>query len=46
MSEDDVRRFNVLLEDIQGKVKNIGSEYAKNESGVIEALKDVGSGEE
>src|SRR5262245_24733995 len=44
--DNGLNRIRDIVEDIQGKVKKIGSEYAKNESGVIEALKDVGSGEE
>lgn len=44
--DNGLNRIRDIVEDIQDKVKKIGSEYAKSESGVIDALKDVNGGEE
>lgn len=43
--ENGLSRIQEVVEDITGKIGKIGKEYAKSESGVIDALKDLGDGE-
>lgn len=44
--DNGLNRIRDIVEDIDRKVGKIGSEYAKSESGVVEALKNIGNGEE
>jgi hypothetical protein len=44
--DNGLNRIREIVDDVKGKVRKIGSEYAKNESGIIDALKDVGGGKE
>jgi uncharacterized protein YukE len=43
--DNGLSRIKEIAEDLKDKVDYIGKNYAKAESGVIDALKDVGSGE-
>jgi uncharacterized protein YukE len=43
--DNGLNRIRDIVEDVADKVGKIGKEYAKNESGVIDSLKNVGSGE-
>ncbi|WP_169134862.1 hypothetical protein [Streptomyces sp. HNM0575] len=43
--DNGLSRISEIAEDLKDKIDHIGKNYAKAESGVIDALKDVGSGE-
>lgn len=43
--DNGLNRIRDIVGDIKGKVGKIGSAYAKSESGVIKALKDVDGGD-
>jgi uncharacterized protein YukE len=43
--DNGLSRIEEIAGDLKDKIDQIGKNYAKAESGVIDALKDVGSGE-